>query len=89
VFKLKTILHRTGKVVYTVVIIYFLLHHVTFINSDGIKQYVVDCPCPCKDEYNSQNFTREEWLDILAPRLDKVPVTIQENEWSYICVSGE
>jgi hypothetical protein len=35
-FKLKTILHRTGKVVYTVVIIYFLLPHATFINSDGV-----------------------------------------------------
>jgi hypothetical protein len=47
-----------------------------------IKQYVVDCPCPCKDEYNSQNFTREEWFDILAPQLDMIKQELKLNKYN-------
>jgi len=47
-----------------------------------IKQYVVDCRCPCKDEYNSQNFTREEWLDILAPQLEMIKQELKLNKYN-------
>ena len=47
-----------------------------------IKQYVVDCPCPCKDENNLQNFTRKEWLDILAPELDMIKEELKLNKYN-------